>query len=385
MTPNRHHSAALLGLLGSLNACDLGSRELGSDHQLWTASERGGVLDVLATRPDDGVVAGGGRRGAASVATGAIVESYDAQGSLAWRRDAAALGLSTTASGVLDLVVGADGRVVVLAQSEDIVGTAGDVACCFELLGLDADGTVRWSEALAGDPGDRFAPAPELAIGADEIVVVAMRGDAADHLLRRSLAGESIGDAVSLGSGALGRGLAVLPDGGGDMLVVDDELRRITAGGEIVWTSPLASGAVESPTIGVGADGVYVAVRGDEASSRWLRALSHAGAVRWTVALDASVRVEALAELADGLVLATGWRLAPGSDTDLDVASFAFEAVDGAEAWRRIESGPSVARGRALAAAQDGGFYLAGVFDDDTEAPLGFLHRFADLGAAPTP
>ncbi|MBL8944392.1 MAG: PQQ-binding-like beta-propeller repeat protein, partial [Myxococcales bacterium] len=325
------------------------------------------------------------RRGAASVATGAIVESYDAQGSLAWRRDAAALGLSTTASGVLDLVVGADGRVVVLAQSEDIVGTAGDVACCFELLGLDADGTVRWSEALAGDPGDRFAPAPELAIGADEIVVVAMRGDAADHLLRRSLAGESIGDAVSLGSGALGRGLAVLPDGGGDMLVVDDELRRITAGGEIVWTSPLASGAVESPTIGVGADGVYVAVRGDEASSRWLRALSHAGAVRWTVALDASVRVEALAELADGLVLATGWRLAPGSDTDLDVASFAFEAVDGAEAWRRIESGPSVARGRALAAAQDGGFYLAGVFDDDTEAPLGFLHRFADLGAAPTP
>ena len=78
----------------------------------------------------------------------------------------------------------------------------------------------------------------------------------------------------------------------------DDELRRITAGGEIVWTSPLASGAVESPTIGVGADGVYVAVRGDEASSRWLRALSHAGAVRWTVALDASVRVEALCDVA---------------------------------------------------------------------------------------
>lgn len=134
-----------------LAACDLPSRELGSERERWTILEQGEHGDIsfsaVAATPDDGIVAAG----KFTSALPGLLRRYDADGEQLW--STSFVHEDSETFWPYDVAIAVDGTIVVSAEGDFdwIPKEPGDGPEYFAVLfGFDPDGAPLWERRIEG-------------------------------------------------------------------------------------------------------------------------------------------------------------------------------------------------------------------------------------------
>lgn len=146
MQPNATNLREYAAAIVMLAACDLSSREIGTERERWTIFEPAGpdsAYDTLAATPDDGVLVVASRR--SGFHADAELRNHAADGSVRWATPLPAS--ISVAPGSASIDTAADGTILVAAKTIDADDAKTGRGT---LLGFDPGGALRWSLDVEG-------------------------------------------------------------------------------------------------------------------------------------------------------------------------------------------------------------------------------------------